>query len=291
MDGDKYSILPIIAMDTDAIEENKEKLLSYGFTDNIVKPMDIRRVAALLKDCLPESLIKEKTNDIALYIEGSRYKDGLEKLKPYMDVEYAIEKIGGSIDVFNKLVRLFYEQNAAVSEELYRKSSTDVRGFKTKIHGLKASCANIGAMALAHEATKMEGAINIGNREYVNDNIEEFIEKLVDVLFAIEEYIGFIDSISGMSDEEYALRNSNKNDETTETKLLQEGEIFQYLENIKTFATSEDYAEVSSIMNELHAYNLEGEDKEFIEALNEVVSNKEQEGIIELVNTYYALKL
>lgn len=286
LEDEKYTMLPIIAMDTDAIEGNKDNLLSAGFTDSIVKPMDIRRVAAILKDCLPQSLIKEKTNDILQYIEGSRYKEGLEKLKPYMDIEHAIEKIGGSIDVFNKLVRLFYEQNAAASEELYKKAGKDVRGFKIKIHSLKTTSMNIGAMDLAHQATKMEGAINIGNREYINDNLESFLESLVDVLLAVEDYIGFVDDLSGMSDEEYAQKMANKTEENVE-----EGDIFQDLETIKELAHNEDYESVSSLMEKLLSYKLEGEDKEFMEALSELVSNKDKESIIELVNTYFALKL
>lgn len=287
LEDDKYTVLSIIAMDTDAIEGNKEKLLSVGFTDSVVKPMDIRRVAAILKDCLPQSLIKEKTNDIIQYIEGSRYKEGLDKLREYMDVEYAIEKIGGSIDVFNKLVRLFYEQNAAASEELYKKAGKDVRGFKIKIHSLKTTSMNIGAMDLAHQATKMEGAINIGNREYINDNLEKFLESLVDVLLAVEDYVTFADTVSGMSDEEYAAKRSGKNEDDEK----EDADIFRMLEEIKKYAKQGDYKETEDLLNILISFDLEGEDTEFVETLRDVVLKKDKDSIVELVDTYFALKM
>ncbi len=287
LSGDKYVMLPIIAMDSDAIEENKEKLLSCGFTDSIVKPMDIRRLAALLKDCLPQSLIKEKTNDIIQYIEGSRYKEGLDKLKSYLDIEYAIEKIGGSIDMFNKLVRLFYEQNAAASEELYKKAGRDVRGFKIKIHALRTSSMNIGAMKLTQQATKMEGAINIGNREYINDNLENFLESLVDVLLAVEDYITFVDDVSGMTDEEYAAKVLGKEEEN----ISGEDDMTKDLEYLKKCAEEEDYDSMDFVMDKLLGYPLEGEDADFMSALKETVTNNDKDGIVELINTYFALKL
>ena len=72
---------------------------------------------------------------------------------------------------------------------------------------------------------------------------------------------------------------------------VEEGDIFQDLETIKELAHNEDYESVNSLMEKLLSYKLEGEDKEFMEALSELVSNKEKESIIELVNTYFALKL
>lgn len=283
---DRYKILPIVAMDSDAIEENKEKLLAAGFTDSIVKPMDIRRVAAVLKDCLPENLIKEKANDIATYISGSRYREGLEKLMPYMDVEYAIEKIGGSIDVYNKLVRMFYEQNAAASEELYKKAGKDVRGFKIKIHALRTASMNIGATKLAHQATKMEGAINIGNRDYINDNIEDFLESLVDVLLAVEDYNAFVDSVSGAKDDDY----QEKNNDMTDTDLA-ERDIAICLENIKSALGADDFEKCNVIMDRLLSLKTQGEDREFIAALNDLLREQNKAGTEELISTYFALKL
>lgn len=209
-----------------------------------------------------------------------------------MDVEYAIEKIGGSIDVFNKLVRLFYEQNAAASEELYKKAGKDVRGFKIKIHSLKTTSMNIGAMDLAHQATKMEGAINIGNREYINDNLEKFLESLVDVLLAVEDYVTFADTVSGMSDEEYATKHSGRNEgEAKEDGAKEDMDIFRMLEEIKNYAQQDDYNTTNELLDVLVSFDLEGEDMDFAEALREVVSKKDKDGIVELVNTYFALKM
>ena len=60
LSDDGYDTLPIVAMDMDAIEADKSSLLGEGFTDSIVKPMEARRIAAILRDCLPEEKISVK---------------------------------------------------------------------------------------------------------------------------------------------------------------------------------------------------------------------------------------
>ena len=70
-------MLPIIALDPDAIEGNRGSHISAGYTDSMVKPIEPRRVAAILKDCLPEDKLQERSDDIRLLIEGSRFREGL----------------------------------------------------------------------------------------------------------------------------------------------------------------------------------------------------------------------
>ena len=289
LEDEKYIMLPIIAMDSDAIEENKSKHIEEGFTDSIVKPMDVRKVAAILKDCLPEDKIKEKSNDISKYVEGSRYSDGLYKLEEHIDVESAIEKIGGSIDVFNKLVVTFYNQNLNTAEELYEKHNKDIRGFKAKIHSLRTTSVNVGAVKLSQEAMKIEAAINIGNKEYINDNLEEFSIHLIDVLLAFEEYIGYMDSVSGITDEEYASKRAKNNVQEQEevTQILS----VEVLESIKIFAREDDFAQADKSMELLSKAELTGEDAEFIAVLKDAVKDRNADTVEELVNTYIDLKM
>ncbi|MBE5945669.1 MAG: response regulator [Lachnospiraceae bacterium] len=284
----KYSILPIIAMDTNAIEENKEELLSAGFTDSVLKPMDIKRVAAILKDCLPEDKIKEKANDIEQYIEESRYGEGLNRLREYLDIEVAIGKIGGSIDVFNKLIVAYYNQNANAIDELKEKVGKDIRGFKTKIHSLRTTSINIGAYDFAHQALKIEAAINIGNREYISNNIDELIDELSTIILAVEDYMDFIDGLSGVSDEELSQRNQAEKESKKEEKQVID---FTILESIKYSSLEKDFEEVDKYMNELAANEYKGDDNEFISVLKEAIEARNIETIDELVTTYMDLKM
>jgi len=285
---DKFAVLPIIAMDTNAIEENKEEFLSSGFTDSVLKPMDVKRIAAILKDCLPEDKIKEKANDIEQYIQGSRYGEGLNKLREHLEIEAAIDKIGGSIDVFNKLIISYFNQNSLAVDELKEKFSKDVRGFKTKIHSLRTTSINIGAYDFAHQALKIEAAINIGNREYISNNIDELVGELSGILLAIEEYVDFINGQSSVTDEEYSQRNQIEKKTDKEDKQVIDISV---LESIKYSALENDFDAVDKFMTQISIDDYRGDDKEFLAVLIEAVESRKIEVIDELVTTYMDLKL
>ncbi len=295
LEGTEYMMLPIIAMDTDAIEEHGQSLIEEGFTDSVVKPLEHRRVAAILKDCLPEDMIKEKSSETEQHIDNSRYRDGLVKLKNTIEIEYAIEKIGGNIDMYNKLVSSFYNHNTIIIDELYDKIDKDARGFKTRIHSLRTNSINIGALELAKKAATLEAAININNKEYVKDNLGDLMSELRETLENIYEYLTFIEEVSGLSDEEYENKYKNldesKEDVVIDISDIPSDGIFGELEAMKRSAQAEDFTEVNNAMNRLLSYEYEGEDKEFMDALYDVVSSGDKDAVVELVDTYMALKM
>ncbi len=295
LEGTEYMMLPIVAMDTDAIEEHGQSLIEEGFTDSVVKPLEPRRVAAILKDCLPEDLIKEKSSETEQHIDNSRFRDGLVKLKDTIEIEYAIEKIGGNIDMYNKLVTTFYNHNTIVIDELYDKIDKDARGFKTRIHSLRTNSINIGALQLAKKAATLEAAININNKEYVKDNLGDLMSELRETLENIYEYLSFIEEVSGLSDEEYEKKYKNTSTEEDELEIdlsqISGDGIFGELETMKSSALAEDFDEVNNAMNRLLSYEYEGEDKEFMDALYDVVSSGDKDAVVELVDTYMALKM
>ncbi|MDE6024329.1 MAG: response regulator [Lachnospiraceae bacterium] len=284
LDGDTYSFMPIVSMDANAIADNKQTLLEAGFTDTLIKPLDIRRVAAILKDCLPEDKIKEKENDISNYIEGSMYRDGLIRLEPYIDVENAINKIGGSIDVFNKLITAYYNQNYNAVEELYDKFGNDMRGFKAKIHTIKTTSINIGAFKCSKDATKLEAAINIGKKDYVKDNLEDFADNLAMLIEVIHEYIKYIEAASEVETEEEQV-------DTEDKTIIANGLDMELLEEMQKNVKSGKFELLHECINELEKIELDGDDRGFVTALDEVVAEKNVEAINDLITTYISLKL
>ncbi len=295
LDGTEYMILPIIAMDTDAIEEHSQSLIEEGFTDSVVKPLELRRVAAILKDCLPEDLIKEKSSETEQHIDNSRYRDGLVKLKDTIEIEYAIEKIGGNIDMYNKLITTFYNHNTIIIDELYDKIDKDARGFKTRIHSLRTNSINIGALELAKKAATLEAAVNINNKEYVKDNLGDLLSELRETLENINEYLTFLEEVSGLTDEEYEKRYKNPDGAAEEAEIdfnnIPSGGIFGELEIMKQNAVAGNLDEVNNSMNRLLSYEYEGEDRDFMDALYDVVSSGDKDAVVELVDTYMALKM
>ncbi|MBO4952468.1 MAG: response regulator [Lachnospiraceae bacterium] len=306
LDDIKYAMLPVIALDPDAIEGNRSSNITAGFTDSIVKPIEPRRVAAILKDCLPEEKLQERSDDVKLLIEGSRFRDGLLRLQESLDVEEAIAKIGGSIEVYNKLIHAFYSQNRDIANTLAEKSVRDIRVFKSKIHSIRTLSNSIGAYELARYAAKMEASINVGKREQLKQNLKGFVDELVYLLLILEDYEHFMEEVSGMTDEEYAAKmqkqksdaddvsdedaDSDEEAANTESKDLTVISI-TVLEEIVAGASKGDYDDVHRKLDYLNGYGYDGDNQEFLHALSDVVADENVDAITELVNTYKDLKL
>lgn len=301
LSGEDFSYLPIIAINKNAIDENKASLLSEGFTDSVLNPLEPRRVAAVLKDCLPADKLRERTNDILIYMEGSRYSEGLNMLKPNIDAEVALERIGGNIEVFNKLVYIFYSQNINAVDELREKAAKNTRALKSKIHTIRTNSLNIGAIGLSQLTTKMEAAINIGNRDYVKDNLNNLYESLADVLTSVEKYLKYVESVAGITDEEYIARKKNSKaafqGEEKNAGTAGEGEKpvdllidLTRLENIKYLAFDDEYDEIWLELGKIKGNQYMTEDEEFINVLEAAIKEKATAKIDELVTTYMNLK-
>lgn len=300
LDDIKYAILPIIALDPDAIEGNRSNNITAGFTDSMVKPIEPRRVAAILKDCLPEDKLQERSDDMKLLIEGSRFREGLVRLQESLDVEEAIQRIGGSIEVYNKLIHAFYFQNKDIANSLAEKSTRDIRSFKMKIHSIRTLSNSIGAYELAKYAAKMETSINVGKRDQLRQNLKGFVDELVYLLLILEDYERFVNEVSGMTDEEYAAKMAQKDQATESEKeeidVAEEPKDLTVIETTrleKIVASVEDgnYTLAQQELNQLLEFGYDGDNLEFLHALSEVLTQENAESVLELVNTYKDLKL
>ena len=303
LDDIKYAMLPIIALDPDAIEGNRGSHISAGFTDSMIKPIEPRRVAAILKDCLPENKLQERSDDIRLLIEGSRFREGLIRLQETLDVEEAIQRIGGSIEVYNKLIQAFYSQNKDIANTLADKSTRDIRSFKMKIHSIRTLSNSIGAYELARYAAKMETSINVGKRDQLRQNLRGFTDELVYLLLILEDYERFVDEVSGMTDEEYAAKmaqeNSKEETKETDTDMNVQEEVpedltvisIAALDEIAKHAKSGDFEQVRIQLERLKSFGYDGDNFEFLQALSEAATSGNADMITELVNTYRDLKL
>lgn len=222
LSGDMYKELPVVAMSEDVIGKNRQDIINEGFSDVILKPFDISVLAGILNRFADPEKIKYRTNDVTQYLSESRYSEGLKKLEDYFDVKGVLTRIGGNIDVYNKILSTFYNQNKDSAEELSNKIDTDYRGFRIKIHNIRTGCQNIGAFEAAEITLRVENAINLGNKGYARDNLALIYDCLSVIIEAIEGYLAFVDSQKGVSDEEYAelhKKNQTKS-EGTSTEIL-----------------------------------------------------------------------
>ena len=302
-----YTNLPIIAMSEDVIGKNKQEMIDEGFSDVILKPFDITILASLLNRFVDNDKIKYRTSDVTQYITESRYSEGLRSLEDLLDVVSVVERIGGSIEVYNRILITFYNQNRDSIDELSQKLRNDYRGFRNKIHNIRTGCQNIGAAEAAEITLRIENAINIGNRTYVENNISLVYDCISVINEAIEEYMTFVSEQKGVSDEEYSerIKKNDTSDADTgnayESEIAEESDVksdtdetdiidIELLKSMKSAAYREDLGEIQSILSKISEKQYGNEDSDFINALRDTIDRGDMIEIDDLLNTYIDLK-
>ena len=315
LSDDYYKELPVIAMSEDVIGKKRQEIIDEGFSDVILKPFDITVLASLINRFADKDKIKYKTNDVAQYISESRYGECLKKLEDYLDVVSVLDRIGGNIEVYNKILSTFYTQNKDARSELDEKLVSDFRGFRNKIHSIRTGCQNIGAADAAEIALRLENALNLGNRYYVENNLYLIYDCLHVINELIEEYLSFVNDKKGVTDKEYAekiAKTRNTDILTAQDKAAVESgadnivsdNIVQNEEDIeqpkiieiaklrlmKEAVFAQDIDKVKSILQDIRSEEYGNEDQEFINALSDIISGGDFIEIDDLLNTYIDLK-
>ncbi len=291
-----YHAIPVIAMTEDVIGKDQEELLAEGFSDVIVKPLELGTLAALIRKYIDPERIKYKNHNVEQYLEDSRYSSGLLKLEQVLDVSGVLDRIGGNIDVYHRMLLTFYNQNQDVDMELGKKLSNNYRSFRSRIRSIRAGCLTIGASETAEIALRIENAINLGNRGYVRDHVREVTQSLERLMDSIQEYLDFVKSEKGRVDEEPAGQQEEKKTEKTEkTDILMqsapvEGIDIRMLRSMQASLEVGDMQEVKRIYETIRSADYTGEDAEFMEVLGEQITGQNADQIQDLLATYISLR-
>ena len=262
LSDDYYKELPVIAMSEDVIGKNRQEIIDEGFSDVILKPFDITVLASLINRFADKDKIKYKTNDVAQYISESRYGEGLKRLEDYLDVVGVLDRIGGNIEVYNKILSTFYSQNKDSRKELGEKLHSDFRGFRNKIHSIRTGCQNIGAIDAAEIALRIENALNLGNRIYAENNLYQIYDCITVINELIEDYLDFVNDKKGVTDKELAEKIAKVRD--TENLIADE-----YLEEAEALRKKEEASLTEENLESHNEYDDEYEDYDDSEEVEE----------------------
>ncbi len=287
-DKNKSSVT-IIAMSEDATGMDREELLAAGFDDIILKPMDMRVVAGVLKKYIDPAKLKIRPSATEHYISESKYYEGLKMLGDEADIVTGIEKVGGNIDIYNKYIKAFYDQNRNAPEEFRKNELIRGRVFRNRIHNIKSGCGNIGLFGLFEETIRMESAINKSNREYIKNNIGIYTDYLEEVLLLLKEYIDFVDKIKGISEDDLTEILRKEQEERNENRAREVIDL-EDLTSMKGHAELGDLDLLVQDLARIEKYTYGVEDTDFINALKDAVETENYDVVLELIGTYIDLK-
>lgn len=269
LDGDEYSQIPAIAMSENNVDASREDILSAGFDEILVKPLEMDEIEEIFRRFIPQDKIMEKIRDIKLYITESEFKDDIQILSNYISVENALKMMGGNFDTFNRLIKAYKEDYEEQILSLSDYLDSDVRRYKHIIHDIKSNSSNISANRVERKAANLEASINIGNMQYARENTKEFVSLMKEMFQAIDRYLGQIAHQEKPQKKEY--RDSINRAKMKEMRAyLKEGQA----------------KPVKQLMEEIDRYSYSDIDTEFLDALKMTIDDMDYQGASEIIDQY-----
>ncbi len=157
---------PIIALTANVAEGSLEMFIKAGMADLIAKPVDVKQLNSKLLQWLPEDKIMEA--DGAGNTEASeRAVADAEEMYDCLDCAKAVEGLG-SVSLFRKIVADYYRKGPAIYSAIEEAiEHADWNDYTIRMHALKSTSRQIGALELGDLAEKLEMAGKAAEAEAV----------------------------------------------------------------------------------------------------------------------------
>lgn len=163
----------IVVLTANAISGVRDQLLEEGFDEYLGKPINFKQLERILQKFLP----KEKL----YYSETGALDDAKQEMTELQaelegfDLENAFQYCGGTKEKYLTILESVYR---TAKKQMSQLKETKLQGkineFTIHIHALKGQSMNIGAVALAEDAKKLEYA---GKKEDIS-YVEEFLHQI-----------------------------------------------------------------------------------------------------------------
>jgi signal transduction histidine kinase/DNA-binding NarL/FixJ family response regulator/HAMP domain-containing protein len=169
---------PIVALTADAVSGRSDFFLANGFDDFISKPINTRRLDAVLnkfiRDKQTPQVLEDARQQKLQQKDASGTSSGIpaasnpiiEELSRIegLNVRAGLSHIGDNQESYFGVLRFFSDKCDSYLDELGKAMQEEVWGdYAIKIHALKGVTANIGAEKLSQWAAKLEKASKSGD--------------------------------------------------------------------------------------------------------------------------------
>lgn len=167
----EYDDVPIIALTANAVDGTKEMFCREGMNDFVAKPIELRILAAKVRQWLPVEKIQKVYNMV-----GEQDAGGKEPIViGGLDVQYALKMLS-SESLFWKVLKVFY-RSIKKKVELIKmiEEEENWTDYTIEVHGLKNAARQIGALQLSDMAAELERAGNARDTAIIHAFTDELL--------------------------------------------------------------------------------------------------------------------
>lgn len=262
----------IIVLTADAISGVRKGLMDQGFDEYLGKPINLKQMERLFVKFLP----KDK---ITLQLPEEKQKAGgkaeekeiiyLEEALPEVDVKKGVENCGGECSDYLKVLKIAWDYGGKQLEELRNlQKQQDYENYTIKVHSMKSTAMNMGAVGISELAKAQEMAGKKGDYAYIDKYMEPFIQQYKTLLQEIKE----------------VLQNYEMLEETpAEEDVLEEKMILPILRNIEQCVDNFEFPKVFEILDEIKKCRLPEKYQKVFEEISEKMDELAVDKIKELL--------
>ncbi|MDR2491433.1 MAG: PAS domain-containing protein, partial [Spirochaetaceae bacterium] len=180
--GKQFTTVPLIAFTANAIIGMREIFLENGFTDYIVKPIDVKKLDEALRAIIPAELQTTKQNTDER--EGREIKNQalltreIAKISDIsiLDALKHVRTEANLIKVLRQFVGEFDGYVTGIQDSLEKEDWND---YRLRVHAVKGVLATIGNTELSKKAKDLENAARDGNYQLCRKKTAALCESLL----------------------------------------------------------------------------------------------------------------
>ncbi len=265
---------PIIALTANVVQGVKEMFIAEGMNDFVSKPIDVRDIIQKISYWLPKEKLKKREEDFnrgadSQNSETDAANDPSVKFS-FLNTEKAIATLG-SAALYDKVVREYQKAGDTKIEEIMRAyNAEDWEDYTIKVHALKSSSRQIGALELGNMAEKLEKAGKNFEIEYIRGENEKCLDEYRMVLARIWDAI---------SVEEFNKRNREK-------KEIAESDLLEALDKLKEAADNLDMDQMEAIRDFLAECELPEKLSARFDELSKAVDDIDSDVIMGIIDEF-----
>jgi CheY-like chemotaxis protein len=195
--------VPIVALTANAVVGMREMFIEKDFNDFLAKPIDVPKLEEILGRWVKKGTegtgeeeegtrgLNSESSDASGPSPDSSNNDPQSPQSPSsphsplpgVDMERGLKTIGGNMEVYGQILRLFCEdaeERLPVLQSV--PEAAGLLGMTTQLHALKSASASIGAAEVSALALKLETAGKAGDMTFIQENLSGFAEQLAELV-------------------------------------------------------------------------------------------------------------
>ncbi len=259
---------PIIALTANVAEGSLEMFMKAGMADLIAKPIDVKQLSSKLLQWLPEHKVFKSENAEVETVSEEVVSDA-EEMYDCLDCAKAVEGLG-STSLFRKIVADYYRKGPAIYTAIEKAvSRADWNDYTIRMHALKSTSRQIGALELGDLAEKLEAAGKAAEAEAVEMYHTVTMSTFKKLLDDLSKYFN-----EGSAKEE-------------KQELISDEELGAIFERLTNACVNLDMDEMEACEDLLKQKSFPENKKGFVEELCNAIEQMDTDACVEIMEKYH----